>query len=286
MKFLSFTHQHKASFGIATDNGVIDLGARFRAYADLRDVIRANALDELANQTGHLGGDLALAQIQFLPTLPNPEKIICIGVNYANRNAEYKDGTAPPKYPSVFMRTRETLVGHQQAILDPPESDQLDYEGEIVIVIGKAGRRIPEALAHQYIAGLTIMNEGSVRDYLRHAKFNVTQGKNFANSGSLGPWMVTPQSLEPMGEHRVQTHVNGELRQDDTTDNLMFPFSYLISYLSSFYALKPGDIIATGTPNGAGARFDPPRYLRPGDEVEVNVSGIGTLMNKVETESI
>jgi 5-carboxymethyl-2-hydroxymuconate isomerase len=168
--------------------------------------------------------------------------------------------------------------------MDPPESEQLDYEGEIVIVIGKEGRRIPEDKAHQHIAGLTIMNEGSVRDYLRHAKFNVTQGKNFAKSGALGPWMVAADELDPMSELRVTTCVNGDQRQDDTTDSLMFPFRYLISYLSTFYHLKPGDIIATGTPNGAGARFDPPKYLKDGDVVEVEVPGIGVLRNTVETE--
>jgi 5-carboxymethyl-2-hydroxymuconate isomerase len=207
-------------------------------------------------------------------------------VNYANRNAEYKDGTAPPKYPSVFMRTRESLVGHGQIIMDPPESEQLDYEGEIVIVIGKEGRRIPEDKTHEHIAGLTIMNEGSIRDYLRHAKFNVTQGKNFAKSGALGPWLVTTDELDPMGELRVTTRVNGEQRQNDTTDSLMFPFRYLVSYLSTFYHLKPGDIIATGTPNGAGARFDPPKYLKDGDVVEVEVPGIGVLRNSVAAESL
>ena len=168
--------------------------------------------------------------------------------------------------------------------MDPPESEQLDYEGEIVIVIGKEGRRIAEESAHQHVAGLTIMNEGSVRDYLRHAKFNVTQGKNFAKSGALGPWMVAADELDPMGELRVVTRVNGEERQNDTTDNLMFPFRYLVSYLSTFYHLKPGDIIATGTPNGAGARFDPPKYLKDGDVVVVEVAGIGVLRNTVTTE--
>lgn len=286
MKFVSFERDGRASFGAVVDSGVVDLGARHGGLPDLRSAIRADRLNELIAEAGAAEADYALDDIEFLPTIPNPEKIICIGVNYANRNAEYKDGSEPPRYPSVFMRTRETLVGHGQDILDPPESDQLDYEGEIVIVIGKEGRRIPEDQAHEYVAGLTIMNEGSIRDYLRHAKFNVTQGKNFARSGSLGPWMVTPDELDPMGELQVITTVNGEERQNDTTDNLMFPFRYLISYLSTFYHLKPGDIVATGTPNGAGARFDPPKYLRDGDVVEVTVPGIGTLSNRVATEVV
>jgi 2-keto-4-pentenoate hydratase/2-oxohepta-3-ene-1,7-dioic acid hydratase in catechol pathway len=139
---------------------------------------------------------------------------------------------------------------------------------------------------HEHIAGLTVMNEGSVRDWLRHAKFNVTQGKNFARSGAMGPWMVTADELDPMSELEVTTWVNGEQRQNDVTSNLMFPFRYLVSYLSTFYELKPGDVIATGTPNGAGARFDPPKYLRPGDSVEVEVSGVGRLTNTVAAETV
>jgi 5-carboxymethyl-2-hydroxymuconate isomerase len=285
MKFLSFEKDGYASFGAVIDGGIVDLGAKHGGLRDLRDAIRADRLGELIAEANDTDADYALADVELLPTIPNPEKIICIGVNYANRNEEYKDGSAPPKYPSVFMRTRESLVGHEQDILDPPESDQLDYEGEIVIVIGKEGRRIAEADAHEYIAGLTVMNEGSLRDFLRHAKFNVTQGKNFAKSGSLGPWMVTPDELDPMGELQIITTVNGEERQNDTTANIIFPFRYLISYLSTFYHLKPGDIIATGTPNGAGARFDPPKYLRDGDIVEVEVPGIGKLSNRIVAEN-
>jgi len=286
MKFISFEKNGQASFGVVTDSGVVDLGAKHGHLRDLRDAIRAGRLGELAAEAAASNVDYSLDDIVFLPTIPNAEKVICIGVNYANRNAEYKDGSEPPKYPSVFMRTRESLVGHEQDILDPRESEQLDYEGEIVIVISKEGRRIPEDEAHEYIAGLTIMNEGSLRDFLRHAKFNVTQGKNFAKSGSLGPWMVTPDELDPMGELQVVTRVNGEERQNDVTSNLIFPFRYLISYLSTFYHLKPGDIIATGTPNGAGARFDPPKYLKAGDVVEVEVSGIGILSNNVVAEIV
>ena len=286
MKFLSFAYQGRASFGAVVDNGVVDLGARHGDLPDLRAALRAGRSGALADEARTATVDVALTDITYLPPIPNPEKIICIGVNYANRNEEYKDGSEAPKYPSVFMRSRDSLVGHLQPILDPPESDQLDYEGEIVIVIGKGGRRIAAADAHQHVAGLTIMNEGSVRDYLRHSKFNVTQGKNFEHSGAMGPWLVTPDELDPMGELRVMTHVNGEERQNDVTGNLMFPFPYLISYLSTFYRLQPGDIIATGTPNGAGARFDPPKYLRPGYVVEVEVPGIGVLRNTVAAESV
>jgi len=296
MKFLSYSRNNKASYGAlvsfsASETGIIDLAKRYPDYPDLRSVLRADQLQniraelekDLKDQS--LEADFALSDIDFLPTVPNPEKIICIGVNYANRNAEYQDKSELPKYPSVFMRTRESLVGHKQALLDPPESDQLDYEGEIVLVVGKAGRRIAQADAHLHIAGTTIMNEGSVRDYLRHAKFNVTQGKNFEGSGALGPWLVSSDELDPFGDLQVVTRVNGEERQNDVTGNLMFPFRYLVSYLSSFYHLKPGDVIATGTPNGAGARFDPPKYLKPEDVVEVEVPGVGVLSNTVLAET-
>ena len=290
MKFLSFKHDGQNFFGGINESGrqpaIVNLSKRSSDLSDLRDVIRNDRLNELTELVQSSDADLSLDDVELVPTIPNPEKIICIGVNYANRNAEYKDGSDLPKYPSVFMRNRESLVGHKQDIMNPPESDQLDYEGEIVLVIGKEGRRIPETEAHNYIAGMTIMNEGSVRDYLRHAKFNVTQGKNFERSGSLGPWMVTPDELDPMGQLQVITRVNGEERQNDFTDNLMFPFRFLISYLSTFYRLKPGDIIATGTPNGAGARFDPPKYLREGDVVEVEVPGIGILNNSIRDEEV
>ncbi|WP_446832046.1 fumarylacetoacetate hydrolase family protein [Candidatus Foliamicus sp.] len=284
MRFLSFEKEGRHSWGIVDGDGIVDLGAHHSALTSLRRAIESQQLQELGRDAARLEPDYCLREINFLPTIPDPQKIICIGVNYAHRNAEYRDGSSTPIYPSVFMRSRESLVGHNQDILDPPESDQLDYEGEIVIVVGKEGRRIPEDKAHEHVAGLTIMNEGSLRDFLRHAKFNVTQGKNFAKSGSLGPWLVTPDELDPMGQLQITTRVNGEERQNDTTDNLMFSFRYLISYLSVFFHLKPGDIIATGTPNGAGARLDPPKYLRPGDVVTVEVPGIGCLSNTVAAE--
>ncbi len=284
MKFLSFIHEDKLQFGGVTGKGVVNLSHRFPKLPNLRQAIREQRLGELSDTVNSAIPDHTLDEIKFAPPIPNPEKIICIGVNYANRNAEYKDGSDLPKYPSVFMRSRESLVGHQQNIMNPPESDQLDYEGEIVLVIGKEGRRISEVEAHEYIAGITIMNEGSVRDYLRHAKFNVTQGKNFEASGSVGPWMVTSDELDPMSKLQVITRVNMAERQNDVTDNLMYPFRFLISYLSSFYRFKPGDLIATGTPNGAGARFDPPKYLRQGDVVEVEVPGVGVLSNSIVDE--
>ncbi len=250
---------------------------------DMRRAIENGLLDSV-----DLGGrsSAPLAGVRLLPPITNPEKILCIGVNYANRNAEYKDGSEAPTRPSVFIRFPDSFTGHNQPLIRPPESDQLDYEGEIVVVIGKRGRRIRREEAFDHIAGLTIMNEGTLRDWVRHAKFNVTQGKNFVHSGAMGPWLVsadefTPEFLEDM---RVTTRVNGEVRQNDTTASMMFPIYFIIEYLSTFCELKPGDVIATGTPNGAGARFDPPIFLKPGDVVEVEVEGVGVLVNGVEDE--
>ncbi len=257
---------------------VSDLGGQ---GGSLLDVLREGKLATLKPGAA----DYALDDVTLLPPVTQPEKIICVGVNYANRNEEYKDGSERPKYPSLFMRAPGSFVGHNVALVKPRESDQFDYEGEIVLVIGKAGRRIPKERAMAHVAGLTLCNEGSVRDWLRHGKFNVTQGKNFDASGSIGPWMVTTDEIDPEQPLSLSTRVNGELRQEDTTANLIFSFADLIAYITTFATLKPGDLIVTGTPTGAGARFDPPKWLKDGDVVEVEVPGIGLLSNKVVAEA-
>jgi len=272
-------------YGAVVDGGIVDLSARYGSdYPTLREVIAAGALSKLAAAAARRAPDHALDAITWLPPVPAPEKIICIGVNYPDRNAEYKDGQDAPKYPSMFMRTPRSFVGHDTPLVRPRASQQLDYEGEVVLVIGKPGRHITESSALDHIAALTLCNEGSVRDWLRHAKFNVTQGKNFDASGSLGPWLVPYTGEAQIADIRLSTRVNGELRQDDRTSRLIFPFRYLISYISTFTTLVPGDVIVTGTPTGAGARFDPPRYLKPGDIVEVEAEGIGVLRNGVIDE--
>jgi 2-keto-4-pentenoate hydratase/2-oxohepta-3-ene-1,7-dioic acid hydratase in catechol pathway len=206
-------------------------------------------------------------------------------VNYPDRNAEYKDGQDAPKYPSMFMRTPRSFVGHNSPLVRPRASAQLDYEGEVVLVIGKAGRHIQESAALDHIAAVTLCNEGTIRDWVRHAKFNVTQGKNFDSTGSLGPWLVPYTGESQIADIRLTTRVNGETRQDDRTGRLIFGFRYLLSYISTFTTLVPGDVIVTGTPTGAGARFDPPRYLKPGDVIEVEAEGVGTLRNGVVDEA-
>jgi 2-keto-4-pentenoate hydratase/2-oxohepta-3-ene-1,7-dioic acid hydratase in catechol pathway len=181
----------------------------------------------------------------------------------------------------MFFRTPGSFVGHGWNLIRPPESEQLDYEGEIVLIIGKECHRIAASQAADHIAGYTLCNEGTIRDWLKHAKFNVTQGKNFDRSGSIGPWMVTADEVEYGRPMHLTTRVNGEIRQDDTTANLIFDFGYLLSYITTFTTLKPGDMIVSGTPTGAGARFDPPKWLKPGDQIEVTVPEIGTLKNGV-----
>ena len=287
MKLVSFARHGRESWGAVVgdaDDGVIDLGARLPAWSDLDALIRADAIDAARELAARLTPDLALADLRLRKPIARPGRVVCVGVNYAERNEEYKDGSDRPKWPSLFLRGAGSLVAHGEPILRPRESVQLDYEGEIAIVIGRAGRRIPRAQAAAHIAGLSCLNEGTLRDWLRHGKFNVTQGKNFESSGAFGPWLATPDGFDGFGALRVITRVNGEVRQDDTTARLMFPFDYLIEYISTFMRLEPGDVISTGTPTGAGARFDPPKWLVPGDVVEVEVPGIGVLRNPVEDE--
>ena len=285
MNIVTFEHNDRESFGAVVNDTIVDLGIHIgNKYPGVLELLRAEALEEARRIVESTTGDVALSDVKLLRPVPFPEKIFCVGVNYANRNAEYKDGSDAPKYPSIFVRTPDSLVGHSANIVRPPESEQLDYEGEIVIIIGKSGRRIKKENIREHIAGLTIMNEGTIRDWLRHAKFNVTQGKNFASTGAVGPWMVTAEEFPDFDRLSLQTRVNGEVRQSDTTENMVFNFEYLLPYLSTFMELKPGDMIATGTPTGAGTFFDPPKWLVPGELVEVEVDGIGTLRNTVVDE--
>jgi 2-keto-4-pentenoate hydratase/2-oxohepta-3-ene-1,7-dioic acid hydratase in catechol pathway len=296
MRLLSFSHEGRQTFGAVvgpdpTDSDgrdrIVDLGERLDGVTDLSDLLAQGRIADARAEAAiaeSSGPTLPFSAVTFQRTIPRPGKIFCIGVNYGGRNAEYRDGQEEATKPSVFVRFPSSLVGHEQDLVRPPESDQLDYEGEIVAVIGTAGRRIPEDRARQHLAGLTLGNEGTIRDWVRHAKFNVTQGKNWESSGSLGPWMVTLDEIDEFDDLHLTTRVNGELRQDDTPASMAYPIEYQVAYLSTFCTLEPGDLVFTGTPTGAGARFDPPRFLRPGDHVEVHVPGIGTLRNGIRDE--
>jgi 2-keto-4-pentenoate hydratase/2-oxohepta-3-ene-1,7-dioic acid hydratase in catechol pathway len=284
MQLVTFVRAGRTGYGAVKNGGIVDLGARLgHAAPGLIDLIReelaGRARDIVARETP----DVALDAVKLELPLPLPGKILCVGINYLDRNAEYKDGTEQPKYPSVFVRLPASFVAHGEPLIRPPETKQFDYEGEVALVIGRRGRRIPRGEALSHLFGYTVANEGTAREWTRHGKFNVTQGKNFDRSGSIGPSIV-PVDAMPTGPLRLKTRVNGEERQNDTTDRLLFPFDYLIAYLSTFTTLEPGDLILTGTPNGAGARFDPPKWLAAGDVVEVEVDGIGVLSNRVADE--
>jgi 2-keto-4-pentenoate hydratase/2-oxohepta-3-ene-1,7-dioic acid hydratase in catechol pathway len=286
-RIATFAVNGAAGYGAVTDRGIIDLSARWaKDFSTLHGVIAAGMLTRLIDDAAHYPEDHALESITWLPPIPSPEKIICIGVNYPDRNAEYKDGSDAPKYPSMFLRTPRSFVGHDTPLVRPKASTLLDYEGELALVIGKAGRHITEHAALDHIAAVTLCNEGTIRDWVRHAKFNVTQGKNFDSTGSLGPWLVPYTDESQIADVRLTTQVNGETRQDDRTSRLIFGFRYLINYISTFTTLVPGDVIVTGTPTGAGARFDPPRYLKPGDTIEVQAENVGTLRNGVTDEAV
>ncbi|MEO8751299.1 MAG: fumarylacetoacetate hydrolase family protein [Casimicrobiaceae bacterium] len=282
MKLASFRKEGKDTYGAIVDGGIVDVGAKLgHKYVDLKALLVANALEEARAIAEQGRADTGIDAIEFLPVIGNPGKIFCIGHNYEEHRLEtQRDKTA---YPSVFTRFAETLTAHGKPLVCPRESKDLDYEGEIAIVIGKAGRRIAEADAWQHIAGYSCFNEGSVRDWQKHTG-QFTPGKNFVNTGAFGPWMVTADELPPGTVFDLTTRLNGQVMQHATTEQLIFPLPRLISYCSTFVPLAVGDVIVTGTPGGVGARRSPPAFMKPGDVVEVEVDRIGTLRNTIEVD--
>lgn len=288
MRFSTYSSAGEMYYGAVTGTGsgtgMIALNEVLPQWPTLFDAVRANGLDGLGKAAK--GKPVTHSEFQYEMVLPNARRILCVGVNFPDRNAEYKDGSEQPKYMSLFPRFASGFTGHDRPLIRPPESPQLDYEGEVAVVIGKAGRRIAQADAYDHIAALTLCNEGTIRDWVRHAKFNVTQGKNWDKSGSIGPWLVPFTDASQLDDARIITRVNAEVRQDDVLSRMMHPIRREIEYISTFMTLEPGDIIVTGTPTGSGARLDPPQFLKPGDVVEVEVNGIGTLRNTVEDETV
>lgn len=284
MKYATYTANGQTHYGAVTDEGMIALNGDFPQWLTLLDVVQAGGFDALEKAAG--GKEVTHLDFEFEMVLPNAPRILCVGVNFPDRNAEYKDGSEQPKYMSLFPRFASGFTGHNRPLIRPPENETLDYEGEVAIVIGKTGRRIAQADAYDHIAALTLCNEGTIRDWVRHAKFNVTQGKNWDNSGAIGPWLVPFTDASQLDDARIITRVNGEIRQDDVLSRMMHPIRREIEYISTFMTLQPGDIIVTGTPTGSGARLDPPQYLKPGDVVEVEVNGVGTLRNTVADEIV
>ncbi len=285
MQIASYNIRGRTSFGAVVGDGIVDLKLRLQPrLQSVLDVLRAGALGELGAMLEGVRPDFPLSEAELLPPVPGGEKILCIGVNYANRDAELTQsgGNADAKYPSMFFKPPGAFVGHRAPIIRPPESVQLEYEGEIALVIGKTGRRIPRDTALDHVAGVTLCNEGTIRDWVRHGRFNVTQGKSWDATGSMGPWMVTGLDLDkPL---HITVKINGEVTQDDTTASMIFKFADILSYVSTFMTLRPGDVIATGTPVKIGRNPDAPRWLVPGDVFEMTVPDVGTLSNTVADE--
>ena len=278
MRLTSFKTDDHETYGIVTDDGVIDLAPRLGAsYPDLRSVIADDAIDSAAAYAD-APPDHELSQVTWLPVIPNPEKIICIGINYQNHRQETANDES--QHPAMFLRAAQSQTAHRSPIVRPHESDTLDFEGEIAVVIGKAGRRIPRVDAWEHIAGYSCYNDGSVREFQRHTA-QYTAGKNFPSTGAFGPWMVTADEIEPETTLTLSCRLNGELMQQATTDQMIFSIPTIIEYVSTVTALEPGDVIVTGTPGGVGSRRTPPVWMKPGDVVEVSVDRIGVLQNTI-----
>jgi 2-keto-4-pentenoate hydratase/2-oxohepta-3-ene-1,7-dioic acid hydratase in catechol pathway len=282
MRLASYALRGRPSFGAVVGDGIVDLRPRLHRFHTLSEVFRAQALDEAKAASDGVRPDIPLTEIELLAPLSAPEKILCVGINYANRGQDY-NVTNNPKYPSMFYRAPNSLAGSGQNLVRPKISEQLDYEGEIAIVIGRDCKHVAKEHALETIAGLTLCNEGTIRDWTRHGQFNVTQGKNFDSSGGIGPWIETDVDLtRPL--HLV-VRKNGEVTQDDTTASMIFSFADIIAYTTSFMTLKAGDVICTGTPVKKTPKVDPPIWLKPGDTIEVECPDIGVLRNTVADEA-
>jgi 2-keto-4-pentenoate hydratase/2-oxohepta-3-ene-1,7-dioic acid hydratase in catechol pathway len=282
MKLASYVADGKACFGVVAGDGVITMNQRLGGrYAGLREAIAGGALAEIRKAAEGAKPDHALAGIRWLPAIPNPERILCAGINYRSHAAE--TGRELPKQPSMFIRLTDTLVGHEGEMIRPSVSQHFDFEGELALVIGRGGRHIPVERALDHVAGYTCFVDGSVRDY---QKFSVTSGKNFPGTGPLGPWIVTSDELPDPTRLTLSTRLNGKEMQHSGTDLLIYSVPQIIAFCSDFTALAPGDVIATGTPEGVGHRRNPPLWMKPGDVLEVEISGIGTLRSRVVDEKV
>ena len=277
MKLLSFLHRGQPGWGVAQGDEVAVLTSQ---WPDLASALHAGsqAIGQVLQASRER---LPIAGLTFLPPVAASRKIVCVGLNYGRHVAE--TGGELPRHPSLFVRFADTLVGHQADVWRPLASTRYDFEGELAVVIGKAGRRIPAERALAHVAGYTCMAENSVRDFQKHSA-QVTPGKNFLRSGALGPWVTTSDEIPDPAALQVITRLNGEVMQDGQVADLIFPIPELIAYISTFTPLAPGDVIATGTPEGVGARRTPPRFMVAGDVLEVDIPGVGRLSNRVADE--
>jgi 2-keto-4-pentenoate hydratase/2-oxohepta-3-ene-1,7-dioic acid hydratase in catechol pathway len=284
MKIASFKQAGGTAYGVVRDNSLIVASDKFRnRYPDLRNLLEAEALSELAADIEGRDSSLSIDQLQLLPPVFNAQRTICVGINYPKRYPLDDQPAPPPEHIILFGKLEGTLVGHGEALELPvgEAAETFDYEGEITLVIGKAGRHISAQQAFDHIAGYTVMNDGSVRGWQKHS---VHAGKNFANSGACGPWMVTADEISDVESMRLSTRLNGEIVQDTTVAEMIFSIPELIAYISHTIDLKPGDLIATGSPEGSGGSRQPQRFLRAGDTLDIEVSGVGVLHNQVGTE--
>lgn len=289
MKLLSFRVGDKTTFGALVDNRIVDLGpqsgsATAGKYADLRAAIEAGALDELKQAAATASGaSYGLDEVEYLPVIPNADKILCVGLNYKTHVDEV--GRELPTTPVIFTRVSDSQVGHDQPIVLPPESVQLDFEGEIAVIIGKGGRRIKEADAASHIFGYAPYNDGSIRDWqLRSLQW--TPGKNFYHTGGFGPWMMTADELGDNPDMTLVTRLNGKEVQRASSRDMIFSIPYLIAFCSTFVPLRPGDVLVTGTPGGVGVKREPQLWMKDGDVCEVELSPIGVLRNPIKAESL
>src|SRR6516165_10215426 len=278
MKLASYMADGKACFGVVTGDGVITLNQRL-GYATLRDALTGGGLADIRKAADAAKPDHKSADVKWLPAIPNPDKILCAGINYRSHAAEMSREL--PKQPSMFIRFADTLVGHGGELIRSKVSDNFDFEGELALVIGKGGRHIPADRALDHVAGYTCFVDGSVRDY---QKFSVTSGKNFPGTGPLGPWLVTSDEITDPSRLTLTTRLNGTEVQRSPTNLLIYSIPQIIAFCSDFTALAPGDVISTGTPEGVGHSRKPPLWMKPGDTLEVEITGIGVLRAQVVDE--
>lgn len=278
MKLVSFRKDGRSAYGIVEGDGIIDAHARFGGdHPTLRSLLDPKGLKALAELAG-TSSDVALPSVELLPVIPDPEKIFCIGVNYMSHLIE--TGRPKPDHPMVFLRVASSQLGHLQPMVKPDESEQLDFEGELAVVIGKGGRRIAKADALDHVAGYACYNDGSIRDWQKHTT-QFAPGKNFDRTGAFGPWLVTADEIGDPATLNIWTRLNGEVMQQAPLSDLVFDIPTLIAYLSSFATLSPGDVIVTGTTGGVGAFRTPQLWMKPGDVVEIEVDRIGILHNPI-----
>ncbi len=279
MKLASYLLSGSAGYGVVTDRGVVDLTRRIGSkYPDLRALLVAGALAEAAHAVTGAVPDCQLSDLTLLPVIPNPDKIICVGLNYADHVKEA--GRDQTENPTLFLRLADSQVGANQAMVRPRESTHFDYEAEIAVIIGKAGRRISEQESWNHVAGYSCYNDGSVRDWQRHTS-QFTPGKNFTATGAFGPWMVTADEIPANTLMTLTGRLNGKEVQRSTTAQMIFKIPELIRYISAFTHLLPGDVIVTGTPGGVGAKRTPPLWMKPGDTVEIEIDKVGVLKNTI-----